>query len=583
MAPENPMSDTNQIVAAVFHQMAAVMQITGVDRFRVNAFTRAARAAEALAEDLRAIGPDLKALTAIDGIGKGMGQRIAAFLETGVMPGHEELLESVPEGLLALLEVPNLGPKSIAVLWKEGGVTSLDDLKAKLNGDALAQLPGFGAKTLEKLRKSIAFSEATGGRVRIGEAMPLAEAFVAALRDIEGVEAVGYAGSLRRGRETIGDLDIIVAATGKHAEVISDHFVALAPVTEVLAKCATKTSVRTRDGLQADLRIVEPRHHGAALMYFTGSKEHNIAMRQRAIERGMRLNEYGLLDEADQYLGGATEEEVFAALGLAWVPPELREDRGELTAAKSDALPDLVTLDDIAAELHAHTTASDGRWSIEELATEAAQRGFHTVAVTDHSRGQVQANGLSIDRLESQIAEVAEAKKRLGKTIQLLAGSEVDILSDGDLDYPDELLAQLDIVVASPHAALSQRPEVATKRLLKALENPYIHILGHPTGRLINRREGLRPDIKAIATAAAQRGVALEINASSWRLDLRDVHVHVALEAGARLAINTDAHQKDNLDELRYGMLTARRGGARRQDVVNCLSKSALLKWLKRK
>jgi len=243
----------------------------------------------------------------------------------------------------------------------------------------------------------------------------------------------------------------------------------------------------------------------------------------------------------------------------------------------------LVTLDDIAAELHAHTTASDGRWSIDELATEAARRGFHTVAVTDHSRGQVQANGLSIDRLESQIAEVAEAKKRLGKTIQLLAGSEVDILSDGDLDYPDELLAQLDIVVASPHAALSQRPEVATKRLLKALENPYIHILGHPTGRLINRREGLQPDIKAIATAAAQRDVALEINASSWRLDLRDVHVHVALEAGARLAINTDAHQKDNLDELRYGMLTARRGGARRQDVVNCLSKSALLKWLKRK
>lgn len=574
------MADINKTVAGHFHRMAAVMQITGADRFRINAFTRAARAIESLAEDLGAIGPDLKRLTAIDGIGKGTAQRIASFLETGTMPGLAEVLESVPVGLLELLEIPSLGPKSVALLWKEAGITSLGELKQQLNSDKLAELPGFGVKTLENLRKSIAFAEAAGERARLGEAMPMARFFVAALESVAAVRHVAYAGSLRRGRSTIGDLDIIVAAAGDAAQGISDHFVALKPVTEVLVKGETKTSVRTDAGMQVDLRVVAPEQFGAALMYFTGSKEHNIAMRQRAIERGMRLNEYGLLDGAGANVASATEEQVFAALDLAWIPPEQREGRGELAAAGRGPIGPLVTVQDITAELHAHTTASDGRWSIEALALAAADRGFHTVAVTDHSRGQVQANGLSIERLESQLADVAEARAKLADRIHILAGSEVDILSDGRLDFPDTLLAQLDIVVASPHAALSQNPAQATKRLLRAIENPYVTILGHPTGRLINRREGLRPDIKEVAHAAAEHQVALEINANSWRLDLRDVHARVALEAGARLAINTDAHSADHLDELMYGVMTARRAGAGKDDVINCLSRKDLLAWL---
>lgn len=573
------MAGTNQHLAVLFQQMAEVMQILDKDRFRINAFARAARVLDDLHEDVAEIGPDLKELAKVEGIGKGTAERIAEFIETGRIEDHEQLMGQIPGGLMDLLDIPSLGPKTIALLWKQAGVDGMEALKSKLAGDALADLPGLGKKKLENLRKSIAFASLAGDRVRIGQAMPLAAHLVEVLETLEPVVEVTYAGSLRRGRETIGDLDIIVAADPRHASVISDAFVSFEPVTEVLIKGLTKTSVRMGGSIQADLRIVAPDQYGAALMYFTGSKEHNVAMRQRAIDRGMRLNEYGLLKD-DQTVAGKTEEDVFKALGLAWIPPELREDRGELGQAERNDLPDLVEMDDIKSELHAHTNASDGRWSIRELGLAAAERGFHTVAITDHSKGQAQANGLTEARLEKHIEEIRKVQEELAGTIQILAGTEVDILVDGKLDYPDSLLEALDVVVASPHAALSQDPGKATTRLLRAIENPFVTILGHPTGRLINRREGMVPDMNKVVTAAAARGIALEINANNWRLDLRDTHARAVVDASVKLAINTDAHGPGDLDELFYGVLTARRAGAAKSDVVNCLSQDELMAWL---
>ena len=581
------MALANAQLATLFKQMAAITEILGGDRFRINAFNRAARVIEELADDLSTVGPDTDKLSAIEGIGKGTAGRISEYLSTGKLQEHDELLAKIPSGLLPLLNISGLGPKTVAMLWKQGGVESLDDLRGKLKDDRLAKLPGLGKKKLENIRNSLRFALAANDRVRIGQAMPLAVWYVGALRSMDEVIDVAFAGSLRRGKETIGDIDLLVAADPQHphhAKKISDAFIRLEPVSEVLAQGPTKTSVRTSiptdSGLQVDLRVVPPESFGAALMYFTGSKDHNVAMRQRAISLGMRLNEYGLFRDDDP-VASQTEQEVYKALDLPWIPPELREDRGEIALAEKEQLPKLIELADYKAELHAHTNASDGKWSIRELAVTAAERGFHTLAVTDHSQSQPIARGLSPQRLEKHIQAIRQVADELADTITVLAGSEVDILADGSLDYPDSLLKELDVVVASPHNALTQDPTKATKRLVKAIENRYITILGHPTGRLINRREGLSPNMKQVITAAAQRGIALEINANSWRLDLRDTHAHAAIEAGVKLAINTDAHGPADLDQLIYGVLTARRARATANDVINCMSKTALARWIK--
>ena len=508
------------------------------------------------------------------------------------------------------MDVPGLGPKTTALLWREGGVESVELLKAKLETGELTKLKGFGAKKIENLKKNLAFAETAGRRTRLGKAWALAQVMVERLRAVEGVGRVEYAGSLRRGRETIGDLDLLVAAPPDAPDVaqrVFDAFVGQDLVADVLLRGETKASIRTVEevgGMQADLRVVSPEQFGAAWMYFTGSKDHNVKLRERAIERGMSLNEYGLWREGGtegrrdggtegQRVASATEAEIYRALGLTWIPPELREDRGEVAMAErgieeggakgggEGGLPRLIEVGDIKAELHAHTTASDGKWSIEELALDAAARGFHTVAVTDHSKGQAQANGLSAERLVRHIKAVRAVADKLKGTIRVLAGSEVDILSDGRLDYPDEFLAELDLVVASPHAALSQDPATATKRLIRAIENPYVTIIGHPTGRLIARREGLSPDVDAVCRAAAARGVALEINASYYRLDLRDTHAHAAVyDHGCKLSINTDAHGPGDGDNLRFGVMTARRAGVRAGDVINCFDADALAAWI---
>jgi DNA polymerase (family X) len=574
------MSEGNRQIARLFEEMADVIEILGGDRFRALAFQKTARILRDLSMDVASLCDDPKTLTEIDGIGKGTAQRIVECVTTGKLKEHDELVAQVPEGLLDLLAIPGVGAKTVATLWKDGGVENLETLKAKLEGDALEGLKGLGKKKLDNIRHNLAFAESAGARVPLGRALPLAQWFVDQLRKLKAVKQAAFAGSVRRGRETIGDLDILVAAAAGDADAISDAFVNLAPVQETLARGATKTSIRTSDGVQVDLRIVEPDSFGAALMYFTGSKEHNVALRGRAQDMGLKLNEYGLARDGKS-VAGKTEEEVYKALGLAWIPPELREDRGEVALAEKDKVPSLLTIDDIRCELHAHTTASDGKWSIRELAQACIERGFHTIAVTDHSKSQTIAGGLDAKRLLEHVEAVRAVAAELKGRITILAGSEVDILADGTLDYPSTVLKELDIVVASPHAALSQDGARATKRLLKAIHNPYVTILGHATGRLINRREGLSPDIHELVKAAAERGIAIEINANYHRLDLRDTHARAALDAGVKLSINTDAHGPADLDQLLFGILTARRAGATRDDVINCLSQSSLMRWIK--
>lgn len=581
--------------------IAKMMDVLGEDPFRASAHSRAARTLGDFPGDLGQLAADRGALLAIEGIGPKMADKIQEYFATGEMAEFTELRSRVPDGLLDLFEVPGLGPKTIRTLWLEGGVTDKASLKRIIDDGSILKLPRMGAKSVEKLKSSIAFTETAAQRLSLGLVLPLAEAIVKRLGAAPGVGKVSFAGSLRRGKETIGDIDLL--ACGKSHGAVAEAFCSMPGVTEVLAKGENKCSVRmtidqhtarwkkkdedpSAAGFQVDLRIVDASHWGAALLYFTGSKEHNVAIRERALRMGMTLNEYGLFPEDKttkeppqsrgiKPVAAATEQDIYKALHMPYVAPEIREDRGEIDLQKA---PDLIELGDVKAELHAHTTASDGRLSIVELAEEAKRRGFHTIAVTDHSRSSAIANGLSPERLREHIKAVHAARREV-HGIHILAGSEVDILQDGSLDYDDELLAELDIVVASPHVALSQEPAVATARLLKAIRHPLVHILGHPCGRLINRRAGLSPDIGELAAAAKEHGVALEINAHWMRLDLRDIHVRAVVEAGCNVAINCDVHEREDYDNLRYGVLTARRGWVAPGSCVNTWSRERLDAW----
>lgn len=582
----------NRELAEIFDQIAAGLELLGANRFRINAHSRVARVLRDLTEEVSdLVGDDPKKararLSELPGIGKGTAEKILEYLECGQVGEHQELLEQVPAGVFELLDIPGIGPKAAKALWDDLGITSVAELEAKLDSPELRQVPRMGEKTIDNIRKAIEFSKKAGDRVPVGLARPLALELLAELEAMPGVRRIDYAGSLRRGRETVGDLDFLVATD--QPEAVRQRFVNLASVTQVLAHGETKCSVRlavANIAIQADLRVVPESAYGAALMYFTGSKEHNVRLRELAIKQGKRLNEYGLFegtderpqDEGVEPLAAATEEAIYADLGLPMIAPELREDRGELDAVP----PRLIERDDIVAELHAHTTASDGKLSIDELAASAMRRGFHTLAITDHSQSQVIANGLSADRLRHHIKAIREANERI-EGIELLAGSEVDILGDGRLDYDDELLAELDVVVASPHAALRQDPEAATERLLAAIRHPLVHIIGHPTGRIINRREGLSPNMAALFEAAVEHDTVLELNANWHRLDLRDTHLRGALEAGCKIAIDTDAHRDEHLDFMVYGVLTARRAAMAPEQCINTWSAEKLHGWLRSK
>jgi DNA polymerase (family 10) len=581
----------NQEVAKIFDQMAAALEILGANVFRINAYARGARVIEELTDDLRAMVEEdpasaIKRLAGIEGIGKGLAEKIAEFVEVGTVREHQELLQQVPPTLFELLKIPGIGPKAAKTLWQELGIKSMEDLK-NTPDEKLASLPRMGKKTVENIRNAINFNEKGVERVPIGLALPVAARLRDELRKTPGVKRLEYAGSLRRGKETIGDLDFV--AVTAEPEALREAFTTRPEVSQVLARGETKCSVRLETSgvvMQADLRLVPEAAFGAALMYFTGSKEHNVRLREMAVKRHQRLNEYGLFagtEERPQDRGlvpiaAATEEEIYQALGLPYIEPERREDRGELEAG---ALR-LIEIEDIKAELHAHTTASDGRMTIRELAQEAKRRGFHTIAVTDHSKGQPIAGGLSPERLLEHIKAVRAADAEV-EGIKILAGSEVDILPDGTLDYEDELLAMLDIVVASPHNALRQEPELATPRLLKAIRHPLVHIIGHPTGRMVGRRQGLEPDIAELAAAAKEADTALELNSNWHRLDLRDTHLRVALDAGCKIAIDCDTHHVPDMDNLLYGILTARRASMKPESCINTWPAEKLHAWLRSK
>ena len=578
----------NAELARVFAEMADVLDLTGANAFRVNAHRKVARAIEESGEDISAMAlSDPARLRGIPGIGDSSAHRIEEWARTGRVAERDELLAAVPAGLPGLLQVPGLGPKRVRTLWQDGGVDSVEALRARLAAGTLGGLPGMGPKTLKAIEEALRFMEASRGRVRLGEAMPVALAFTELLRRVPGARRVSHAGSLRRGRETIGDIDLV--ASGADHAALHAAMRAAPGVVQVIASGETKTSVRTDRGLQVDLRTVDDDRFGAALLYFTGSKEHNVRLRERAQRMGLRLNEYGLFRDdggpAPQDRGAAPvaareEQDVYRALGLWWVPPELREDHGELERPPP---ADLVRVEDVRAELHCHTTASDGTLSIEAMVAEAVRRGFHTIAITDHSRSQAQANGLDAARLKAHAAAVREVARGWADRIAVLAGSEVDILADGTLDYPDDVLASLDLVVASPHSALRAEPAVATERLLAAIRHPLVHVIGHPTGRIVGAREGLSPDVAVLAREAAARGVALEVNANSMRLDLRDAHVRICAEAGCAVAIDTDAHGAGDFDELPHGVATARRGWLPASLCVNAWDRDRLLAWVRSK
>lgn len=600
----------NADLAERFATAAKILELLGAEPFRINALARAARTFEDHPGDLAAL--DRPALLAIPGVGPKIADKVLELAATGAIAEFNELLAQIPPGLLDLLQLQGLGPKTVAMLWNQAGVTDVAGLKRIIEDGSILSLPRMGAKSVEKLKQSLTFSQSLGDRQNIGVVAPLAERVAAKLRRLPGVHACEIAGSLRRGRETVGDLDILVEADDPAP--IAQAFRDLPEVRAVLAAGDRKSSVmlalaggaaRWGSGgggadvaqIQADLRVIPKGRLGAALMYFTGSKDHNVHLRELAQKQHLTLNEYGLFradgatdGKADwstvQPIAASTETDVFAALGFDWIPPELREASGELDAFRKDApagaRPRLIELADIKAELHAHTTASDGRLEIEELAARARERGFHTIAVTDHSRSSAQANGLSEDRLLEHIENIHRARETV-KNIQILAGSEVDILADGELDYDDELLRKLDIVVASPHASLSQDEDTCTKRLLRAVRHPLVHILGHPTGRLINRRPGLSPRMAELFEASRECGVALEINSHWMRLDLRDRHVREAVKAGCLIAIDCDVHEPEDFDNLRYGIATARRGWLPASGCVNCWTAADLRTWLKRK
>ena len=592
----NATMSLNDELSDLFGRFAALMEIKGESAFKAIAFSKVSRILRDLTIDLRKAVDD-NTLKDIEGLGASSCRIITQYIKTGSSSDYEEVAASVPPGLPPLLEIPGLGPKTIALLWKERSVTTLEDLIKAIDSGALQGLKGIGEKKVKSIKEGIALRSQAAVRMGIGDALPIAQGLLERLRNLPAVKEAQIAGSLRRRRETIGDVDLICALTDSSAAAqVASAFVTFAEVQKILGQGQTKASVLTAGGLQVDLRIVPRENFGAALLYFTGSKDHNVKLRGRAQDRDLTLNEWGLYriaeyDKAAKKTGEApaaipvasrTEEDVYQALGLEWIAPELRESRGEIEAAANKALPRLITRADLRGDVHCHTTASDGANTIEEMAAAALALGYQFLAITDHSKSQVIANGLTAERLLKHAREIRKVSERL-KGIVLLAGCEVDILADGSLDFEDEILAELDFVVASPHIALKQDAAKATDRLLRAIDNKYINVIGHPTGRLINRRAGLPIDIGRITAAAAASGTALEINGGYPRLDLNDVHARAALDAGALLAIDTDAHGAAELSGIEYGLDVARRAWATPEKVINCMSLGALRKFVAQK
>ena len=569
----------NEQLAQVFERIAALLQIKGEQGYRVRAYQRAAesiRSAGQPVEDLWRAGK----LQQIPGVGEAIAAKIDELLRTGQLEYYRRLTEEVPESLLDLLQVSDVGPKKAARFWRELGVTSLEDLERAARAGKLRELPGMGAKSEQKILQGIeALRRRRTGRISIGQALPRAEELLQQLRELPGVLRAEPAGSLRRWRETIGDLDLLVAS--EEPQQVMEAFRRLPLVAQVRASGETKTSVVLRDGLQVQLWVHPPQAFGSAWQYATGSQAHNIRLRELALSKGLSLSEHGLRDEQGVTTPCATEQEVYQYLGLPWIVPELREDRGEIRAALEGRLPKLVELADLRGELHAHSDWSDGRATLEEMVQAALEAGFEYLAITDHSRSLGVANGLSLERLRAQREEIRRLQAQVGERLLLLHGAEVEVLADGSLDYPDEVLAELDIVFASVHSSLRQPRERITERYLRAVNNPHVDVIGHLSGRLIGKRDPADLDVERVLQAAAQAGVALEINCDPLRLDLKDIHARRAMELGCLMAICTDAHHPEQFAIRRFGVGTARRGWVEAKRVINCWPRARLLAWLK--
>lgn len=572
---------TNAQIAEVFGQIAALLEIKGDNPFKVRAYQRASDAVRSLGQELSDL-YDESGIPKISGVGSSIATKIEELLQTGECSAHQDLLAEFPETVFDMLEVPGVGPKTVKLLLERKAIANLEDLEQAARAGELRDVPGMGEKTEQEIVRGIENLRRYAERTNLGVAWEVAAALMDRLRAEAPVDRMEAAGSLRRMRETIGDIDILV--TSDDPEAVMQSFVGLDAVAQVIAHGTTKSSVRTEAGIQADLRVVPPESFGAALQYFTGSKAHNVKLREFAVRRGIKLNEYGAFrvhDDGDERIGGRDEEEMYAVLDLPWMPPEIREDRGEVEAAREGKLPALLTRADISGDLHMHTTWSDGHHTVEELARRAKELGYRYIAVTDHSPSEPVANGLSVERLRQRREEVEAARKAV-RGIAILEGTEVDIKRDGGLDYPGEVLAELDFVVASVHSGWKMERGAMTERIAKAIENPWVDCIGHPTGRLLGQREPYELDMEAVLQAAARHGVAMEINSYPDRLDLNDVHARRAKELGVKLLINTDAHSADHLDLIRFGVATARRGWIEAGDVLNTLTASELRKRLRR-
>ena len=557
------MAASNERIAEVFAEIADLQEILGENPFRVRAYRNAARIVGDLGKELSemvAAGADL---TQIDGIGKDLAAKIATILSTGTVDTLEKLRSKLPAGIGDLLRIPNLGPKRVKALLDELKIGNREQLAVACREGRVRELKGFGEKTESALLLAVELLASEDKRYLRTSAATHVDALLERLRKVPGVTRAEVAGSFRRGRETVGDLDLLCAAEA--AGPVMQEFLASDGVAETIAQGDTKSSVRLRNGIQVDLRVVPEASFGAALNYFTGSKAHNIVLRRRAQERGLKLNEYGLM-EGETAVAGRTEEEIYKRLDLPWIPPELREDRGEVDAADRGRLPRLVELDDIRGDLHAHTTWTDGTQSIEELARTARERGYEYIAVTDHSKRLAMVHGLDEKRLLEQIEEIEKVRV---KGIRILKGIEVDILDDGALDLSDDVLQRLDLVVGSVHGKFNLTSDQQTERVLRAMDNRYFTIFAHPTGRLLLDRPGYAIDIPRVIRHAKQRGCFVELNANPYRLDLDDRHVRVAKEEGVLVSINTDAHSAKDFDNMRYGLTQARRGWLEARDVLN--------------
>jgi len=570
----------NTAIAKVFQDMADLLELKGENPFKIRAYQRAARTIEHLPKEIEIMLEEGEDLQTIPGVGEAIAKKSTKLVRTGKLRVYEELKAEFPEGITTLLEIPGIGPKTAKRLSTELGIKSVDDLEQAIKDGRVASLFRLGDKTADNILQQIQALRRKDQRIPIGEALPVVDEVLNALRPMLGVKNLTAAGSLRRFRETVGDIDLM--GTADNPEDVINAFVKLPQVREVLAKGPTKASIILPGGLQADLRMVEHNSFGSLLQYFTGSKQHNIALRTREQKKGLKLSEYGITDTKTNKLEKfATEEAFYRRLGLQYIPPELREDMGEIDLAEQGKIPKLVELPDIKGDIHVHTDWSDGHDSIEAMAQAAKALGYQYVAITDHSAGRGVAHGLNEERLRQQMDEIKRLNQQL-KGFRILTGTEVDIRADGSIDLPDGLLAGLDIVIAAIHSAMTQSEAQITRRILGAIENPHIDVIAHPTCRLLGEREPVAVDMEAVFQAAAKYDKALEINAMPSRLDLKDIHVYRARELGIKLIMGTDAHSTAQLGFMRYGIGVARRGWCQPKHILNTWAIEKILAFLKR-